>query len=226
MAGVARLQLHTLRFSNLSKSTSLNSQQPGLFVKQNPFRRAYSLQDSSLARSVSYRPRKQFVHFKAQAAVDETDQPEWWERSVPNMIDIRSVQEFVSALAEAGDRLVLVKFYAPWCRSCRALFPKLFKTAEDHPEILFLKVNFDENKKLCEIMKVKILPYFHFYSASEGQLESFACSLASFQKIKDAIQLHNTTRCSIGSDPKGVGDTKLEPFLGSEGQTLGESSSG
>lgn len=55
---------------------------------------------------------------------------------------------------------------------------QLCRTAEDHPEILFLKVNFDENKPMCKSMNVKVLPYFHFYRGSEGQLESFSCSLA------------------------------------------------
>lgn len=55
---------------------------------------------------------------------------------------------------------------------------QLCRTAEDHPEILFLKVNFDENKPMCKSMNVKVLPYFHFYRGAEGQLESFSCSLA------------------------------------------------
>lgn len=50
--------------------------------------------------------------------------------------------------------------------------------AEKHPEIFFLKVNFDENKPLCKSLNVKVLPYFHFYRGADGQLESFSCSLA------------------------------------------------
>ncbi|GFQ05772.1 thioredoxin-like 2 chloroplastic [Phtheirospermum japonicum] len=144
------------------------------------------------------------------ATVTETEQPKWWERNAgPNMIDIHSTQEFLNALSGAGDRLVIVEFYGTWCASCRALFPKLCKTAQENPEILFLKVNFDENKPMCKNLNVKVLPYFHFYRGADGQLESFSCSLAKFQKIKDAIQLHNTARCSIGP-PKGIGDLNLE----------------
>lgn len=62
MADVVRLQFHSLRFSS-SLLTSLNSLQPGLSVNQNPFKRAYALSDSSLAR-FAYRPRKQLLHFK------------------------------------------------------------------------------------------------------------------------------------------------------------------
>ena len=41
------------------------------------------------------------------------------------MIDIKSTQEFVDALSQAGDRLVIVEFFGAWCASCRALFPKV-----------------------------------------------------------------------------------------------------
>lgn len=50
--------------------------------------------------------------------------------------------------------------------------------AEKHPEILFIKVNFDENKSLCKSLNVKVLPYFHFYRGADGLLDSFSCSLA------------------------------------------------
>ncbi|ONH97799.1 hypothetical protein PRUPE_7G211300 [Prunus persica] len=211
MADVFRLPFHSLRFSSSLLTSSFNSLQPGLPPNQNPYKRVYPLSYSSVTR-VAFRPRKQLVHLKVQATVAEKDrdQPKWWERSVPNMVDIHSTQEFLSALGQAGDRLVIVEFYGTWCASCRALFPKLCRTAEDHPEILFLKVNFDENKPMCKSMNVKVLPYFHFYRGAEGQLESFSCSLAKFQKLKDAIALHNTARCSIGP-PKGVGDLILEP---------------
>lgn len=41
------------------------------------------------------------------------------------MIDIHSTEEFINALSQAGDKLVIVEFYGTWCGSCRALFPKV-----------------------------------------------------------------------------------------------------
>ncbi|KAF2285149.1 hypothetical protein GH714_038831 [Hevea brasiliensis] len=124
---------------------------------------------------------------RVHATIAETDQPKWWEKNVgPNMIDIHSTQEFLGALSQAGDRLVIVEFYGTWCASCRALFPKLCRTAEEHPDILFLKVNFDENKPMCKSLNVKVLPYFHFYRGALGQLESFSCSLAKEELAEGA----------------------------------------
>lgn len=67
------------------------------------------------------------IWFQVHATVTEKDdQPKWWERNAgSNMIDIHSTEEFLSALSQAGDKLVIVEFYGTWCGSCRALFPKV-----------------------------------------------------------------------------------------------------
>jgi hypothetical protein len=57
-----------------------------------------------------------------------------------------------------------------WNQLCRA--------ALENPDILLLKVNFDENKPMCKRLNVKVLPFFHFYRGADGLLEAFSCSLA------------------------------------------------
>ncbi|KAL2516339.1 thioredoxin-like 2 [Forsythia ovata] len=147
---------------------------------------------SFAAKPFDYVRRRGFFLFKVHATAAETNLPNWWEKNAgPNMIDIHSMEEFLDALSQAGERLVIVEFFGTWCASCRALFPKVCKIAAQHPEIIFLKVNFDENKSLCKSLNIKVLPYFHFYRGADGLLESFSCSLAKLQKLKDAIETHN-----------------------------------
>lgn len=71
---------------------------------------------------------------QVRAVVEEgSDEPKWWEKNGgPNMIDIHSTEEFLDALNQAGDRLVVVEFYGTWCGSCRALFPKVMVTCHLH----------------------------------------------------------------------------------------------
>ncbi|XP_047317001.1 thioredoxin-like 2-1, chloroplastic [Impatiens glandulifera] len=155
------------------------------------------------AKATSFFSRASANRLKVNAVGTESDVPKWWEKkSGPNMIDINSTQEFVDALSKAGDRLVIVDFYGTWCASCRAMFPKLCKIAQLHPEILFLKVNFDENKPLCKSLNIKVLPYFHFYRGADRLVESFSCSLAKFQKMKDAIATHNCVKLTSEVDDK------------------------
>ncbi|KAG7541428.1 Thioredoxin domain [Arabidopsis thaliana x Arabidopsis arenosa] len=193
--------LRSLSFSLYASSNSTPSPTPieirQLLSSSNRFyglssSSSSSLTTSSLIGNLVFSSRKQFLSLKVQALAAETEQPKWWERKAgPNMVDITSTEQFLNALKDAGDRLVIVDFYGTWCGSCRAMFPKLCKTAKEHPEILFLKVNFDENKSLCKSLNVKVLPYFHFYRGADGQVESFSCSLAKFQKLREAIERHN-----------------------------------
>ncbi|KAF3633972.1 Thioredoxin-like 2, chloroplastic [Capsicum baccatum] len=222
MADLMGLSLNSLLFSSspnssllTTPSSSLNSIQTGLTPNQGLHKRFDSPPTSvEFVSRIAFSPNKRFPAVKAHTAVTRTEEPKWWERNAgPNMVDIHSTQEFLDALSQAGDRLVIVEFYGTWCASCKALFPRFCRTVQEHPEIMFLKVNFDANKSMCKALNVKVLPYFHFYRGADGQLESFSCSLAKFQKIKDAIQLHNTDRCSIGP-PIGVGDLTLELLSG------------
>ncbi|KMT11161.1 hypothetical protein BVRB_5g110910 [Beta vulgaris subsp. vulgaris] len=192
--------------------TSLNNWHPVILRNRNFLEMGTKILNSAL---VSVAPlsksRKRVNSFKVNAVVAEaTDQPKWWEKNAgPNMIDIHSTDEFLSALSEAGDKLVVAEFYGTWCASCRALFPRLCRMAEAHPEILFIKVNFDENKAMCKSMNVKVLPYFHFYRGADGKVEEFSCSLAKFQKIKDAIEMHNPAQNdNVG---KVGNDLRLDP---------------
>lgn len=41
------------------------------------------------------------------------------------MKDVKGIQEFVDALSDAGDKLIIVDFYAQWCNACRGVFPKV-----------------------------------------------------------------------------------------------------
>jgi hypothetical protein len=66
---------------------------------------------------------------------------------------------------------------------------QLCQLASDHPEVEFIKVDFDENKPMCKSLNVKFLPFFHFYRGAEGKLDAFSCSLS---KVGEIILLYST----------------------------------
>lgn len=125
----------------------------------------------------------------------------WWEKTTPNMKDVNGVQELVDALADAADSLVIVDFYGPWCGACRALYPKLLKLMEQFPDVVFLKVNFDDNKAMCKTLGVKVLPYFHIYHGAEGRVAAFSCTVTKFQRMRDALEEFYTPICSLEDNP-------------------------
>ena len=51
-------------------------------------------------------------------------------------------------LESAGEKLIILDFYAPWCGHCQRLEPVLTKFAQDHPEVAVGKV--DATKRMNE----------------------------------------------------------------------------
>jgi len=47
------------------------------------------------------------------------------KNSKPNMVEIKSTQDLVDSLLNAGDKFVIVDFYSPGCGRCKALHPKV-----------------------------------------------------------------------------------------------------
>ncbi|XP_077869349.1 thioredoxin-like, partial [Saccoglossus kowalevskii] len=54
-------------------------------------------------------------------------------------------EEFDAELKAAGDRLVVVDFSAQWCGPCRMIAPKVKDMAKEFPDLVFLKIDVDEN---------------------------------------------------------------------------------
>lgn len=68
-----------------------------------------------------------------------------------------SETEFDDLLAEA-EGLVLVDFWADWCRPCHVQTPILAALEPEFPDITFIKVNTEENQELARAFGIRALP--------------------------------------------------------------------
>ncbi|KAL5722884.1 hypothetical protein ACHQM5_006344 [Ranunculus cassubicifolius] len=133
----------------------------------------------------------------------------WWDKTLkPNMVEIKSAQELVDALVNAGDKLVIIDFYSPGCGGCKALHPKICQFAELNPNALFLKVNYEELKPMCYSLNIHVLPFFRFYRGADGRVCSFSCTNATIKKFRDALAKYGGERCSLGP-AKGLEESEL-----------------
>ncbi len=70
----------------------------------------------------------------------------------------RTLTEAELATVVEKPGIVLIDWWAPWCGPCRAFAPVYEKVAEKNPDVIFAKINTEEQPKLAQEFEIRAIP--------------------------------------------------------------------
>lgn len=65
-------------------------------------------------------------------------------------------ENFESTVLE--NDFVIIDFWAPWCGPCRAFAPTYDQVSENHPDIIFAKVNTEVEQAIAGSFQIRSIP--------------------------------------------------------------------
>ncbi len=74
-----------------------------------------------------------------------------------NVATVEATQENFHQVVN-GNSMVIVDFWAPWCGPCRSFAPAYEAASEKHPDVVFAKVNTEDQQALAGYFQIRSIP--------------------------------------------------------------------
>ncbi|CAM9577944.1 unnamed protein product [Pylaiella littoralis] len=102
---------------------------------------------------------------------------------------VKSNTEYDAILRENNNTLVVIKFFAPWCRSCKALDVKYRRMAVKYEKVTFVEIDVHQSPELKKALGVRAVPTVKLHAGSLGQVASFTCGPKKAPDLERKIKL-------------------------------------
>jgi thioredoxin 1 len=120
--------------------------------------------------------------------------------------DITQETEWDSLIS--GKKLVAADFWAPWCPYCMRLKPVFEMIASKYPDIIFVKVNVDEQQDLTSRYGIRGIPVIKFFCEGKevGEIVGYVPQIDLEKRISEISSEAPT--CLANTSLKEKGNSK------------------
>lgn len=97
-----------------------------------------------------------------------------------NIHDYKNGTDFIFK----GDKPIVIDFWTSWCGPCKKLLPVMEQFAAKYKDqVIFMKVNADKEKELCNTFRINALPTLFFLPVNGKPIVEIGADPAKYEKI-------------------------------------------
>jgi thiol-disulfide isomerase/thioredoxin len=108
--------------------------------------------------------------------------------------EVMTLAEYKSIVSDEKDQIVVVRFYAPWCRSCKAQAPSYYKFTRDYAEtenVKFVDCPMTSiNSELHTTLGITSIPFAHVYHPDAGLVEERKLARKSYSNFEKVVKTY------------------------------------
>ena len=120
-------------------------------------------------------------------------------KGLPNLREVNSREELKAAVLEDEHKLTVVRYYAPYCKSCKAMESHFYAFARRNPSINFIEVPYTKdrsNRLWVSSLGIPSFPYAHVYHpASLGLVEEHSINSKYWKDFTKVIESYEDGGC-------------------------------
>ena len=137
-----------------------------------------------------------------QRLTRKTKETSYAKPTQPLIAKASNLQEYRREVALAEQDLVVVRFYAPWCRACKAAGPYYRRLARQYQQkkhnVKFVEVPIaHENAVLFQGLGVKSVPFGHVYHKEAGLVEERKLKAKDMKAFTEVLDTYVKGECAI-----------------------------
>lgn len=114
------------------------------------------------------------------------------------VLEIEGLEDYKREVVDVKDRMVCVRFYATWCRACKAIGPAFHRLPSQFPEIKFVEVPITPKTQLLHRgLGITSLPFAHLYHPNVGLVEERKIGRKNFKQFQEILHSYVNGFCLV-----------------------------